>query len=39
MTRLMVDEKLAPDFGSFLIEKLSSLYNEFSTHTGRKATS
>jgi len=39
MTRLMVDEKLAPDFGSFLIEKLSSLYDEFSTHTGRKATS
>lgn len=36
-TRLMVDERLAPDFGAFLIDKLPSLYEEFSTD--RKAHS
>jgi len=39
MTRLAVDEKLAPDFGAFLIEKLPSLYDEFSIQTDRKTLS
>jgi ParB family chromosome partitioning protein len=36
-TRLMVDEKLAPDFGAFLIDRLPLLYEEFSSD--RKALS
>jgi len=38
-TRLIVDERLAPDFGAFLIEKLPRLYDEFSTLPDRKARS
>jgi ParB family transcriptional regulator, chromosome partitioning protein len=37
ITRLVVDEKLAPEFGAFLIEKLPGLYDEFSKE--QKATS
>jgi ParB family transcriptional regulator, chromosome partitioning protein len=40
VTRLEVDEKVAPEFGAFLIEKLSALYEEFlSSPDGRLAQS
>jgi ParB family chromosome partitioning protein len=37
VTRLAIDEKFAPEFGAFLIEKLPKLYDEFSNQTARKA--
>jgi ParB family chromosome partitioning protein len=35
VTRLEVNEKVAPEFGAFLIEKLSTLYEEFSSKPDR----
>ena len=35
VTRLEVNEKIAPEFGAFLIKKLSTLYEEFSSKADR----
>ena len=37
VTRLAIDEKLAPQFGSFLIDRLPALYDEFSTQPDPKS--
>ncbi len=39
VTRLAFDERLAPEFGAFLINKLPSLYDEFSSQPLRKVPS
>jgi ParB family transcriptional regulator, chromosome partitioning protein len=35
-TRLAIDEKLAPEFGAFVVEKLSNLYDDFLSQTAQK---
>lgn len=36
-TKLAIDEKVAPEFGSFLIERLQALYDEFEVVVASKA--
>lgn len=35
-TKLAIDENIAPDFGSFLIDRLQSLYDEFETQVSQQ---